>query len=81
MKTTLKKKPGGSVATSPSAVTIANENIAADRDNAAASPDIEPPFLTPEQLKLHLALSAENGFSMEAALARLVQKKQAKTKS
>lgn len=78
MKTTMKKQPRTRVAASPSPGIAPSKNIAAERQGSAASPDIEDEFLTPEELAFHLALTAENGFSMEAALERLLQKKHAK---
>ncbi|NHZ60914.1 hypothetical protein [Massilia genomosp. 1] len=78
MKTTMKKKPSTPVAASPSPRIAPSKNIFTERLKSAAPPDTEEECLTPEELTFHLALSAENGFSMEAALERLLQKKHAK---
>jgi hypothetical protein len=79
MKTTMKKRPPRAVATPPSPANTSSKDIARERKNSALPADIEEPFLTPEEVKFHLLLTAENGFSMEAALERLEKKKAAKS--
>ena len=79
MKTSMKKQARRPVVTSSSPASVSNTDMATKRKASAVASDIEKPSLTPEQVEFHLLLTADNGFSMEAALERLAQKKTAKS--
>lgn len=79
MKPTIKKRLPRRVATPASSPAVSGNAIAPTQDVCVLAADIEEPLLTPEQVRFHLLLTAENGFSMEAALERLEKKKAAES--
>lgn len=81
MRITLKKRSPRPVTAPATAVSTSGTDIVNDRKNSALPVDIDEPLLTPEQEKFYRSLTAENGFSMEAALERLEKRKAAKSTS